>query len=387
MAWCGWTALGPAPAIMRIHLRCSLQTGPPRLTAVIWTKPIVLALLVLSLGWLRGPAGEPGTTAPADRPASQPKLTERDYLVEELKLVEHQVAQEEKLAESGRSSADKLLSAKRSLLSLRRQLAAFDERTKRPDPADIERRKREAEEQKKAAEEQARQVAASKAEMASVLLDIARKDTDATVRYAAVDAVAALGLGSSIEPLSQIVLTDPDNEVRVRALQAIAAFRSPASTDALLGLYDTVPDTQLKQQAVAGLKEVEDRPPRSNYPGQVVEVVPVKAVPKLAQIAKDGPTPELRRTAIQQLHRIPGEATTTNLVGVYESCVDSQTKQYLVQCLGERRDAVAARKLVAIAQSDVDPRSRQVAVHLLGAMFSSPSSPSLPRPFIPSPAR
>jgi len=43
--------------------------------------------------------------------------------------------------------------------------------------------------------------------MAPVLLDIARKDTDAKVRFAAVDAMAALGLESSIEPLSQIVLS------------------------------------------------------------------------------------------------------------------------------------------------------------------------------------
>jgi small-conductance mechanosensitive channel len=90
-----------------------------------------MVVLVLTLGWLHAPAGEPSATAPTDVPPSQPKLTERDYLLEELKLVEQQIAQEEKLTESGRSSADKLLSAKRSLLSLKRQLAAYDERTAR----------------------------------------------------------------------------------------------------------------------------------------------------------------------------------------------------------------------------------------------------------------
>ena len=173
-----------------------------------------------------------------------------------------------------------------------------------------------------------------------------------------------------------------DNDVRFAALQAIAAFRNATSTDALLRLYDALTDPQLKYQALVRLKEIQSRSNPPNRPPQIVEVVPVKAMPRLAQIAREGPTRELRQGAIQQLHAIPGEEATTLLVGVYEACVDSELKQLLVHCLGGRGDPVAAQKLVAIAQSDVDPRSRQVAVELLGRLPSNQNA--VPPRSIPS---
>lgn len=368
---------------MKTRINDPARVAYARARACLAAWAMVLATLVLSLGGPRAHAGETTPAASHETSPPQPKLTERDYLLEELKLVEQQVAQEEKLAESGRGSTDKVLSARRSLLSLRRQLAAYDERTKRPDPADLERRKREAEEQQKAADAQARQVSALKAELVPVLLDIARKDTDARVRYLAVNAVAAQGLESTIEPLSQIILSDTDNEVRVAALRAVAGFRNATGTETLLRLYDALPDPQLKYQAIASLRELEKRPGGGGSPGSSVEVVPVKAMPKLTQIAKEGPTRELRQGAIQQLNAISGEEATTNLIAVYEACVDSEVKQFLVQCLGGRGDAAAARKLVAVAQSDTDPRSRQVAVDLLGRLPSNQQGPIGPRGLLP----
>ena len=316
---------------------------------------------------------------PGDSPEVKAKsppatLTEREYLVEELSLAEEHLRIEEARAEKGVGAPEKTLGARRSVLSLKRQLAAHDQRTKRPTPEqEVERKRRAEEEQRKAearkreADEEADRTQALKRELLSVLVDVAQKDADAQVRLVAVSSIGRLHLEASIEPLSRIAVKDSDNDVRQAALQNILSFRNGTSTAVLLGLYDEFTDANQKLALLGGLLE---NLAVTNEFGQtqVTTGVPPSAVPKLIQIARESPGRELRRAALQRLAEVPGEPTSTELVAIYDAGGDNECKQLIVQYLGNRLDQTAARKLLAIAQADPDPRARQLAVDLIGGL-------------------
>ena len=363
--------------------------NPPSFPAMVPARRLLqshlgrlsLALVMVVVFSTNVRAAEAPEAAPQPPPA---RFTERNYLVEELGLAEELLRIEEARAEKGVGAPEKTLGARRSVLSLKRQLAAYDERSKRPTPEQEAERKRRAEEEqrqaearKRAEEEEAARTRALKQELLPVLLDIAQKDADAQVRLAAVSSVGRLQLEASIAPLSRIAVKDPDNEVRHVALQNILSFRNATSTAVLLGLYDEFADANQKLALLAGLQE---SLAVTNEFGQtgITPGVPASAVPKLIQIARESAGRELRRVAVQRLAEVPGEQTSSELIALYDAGGDNEFRQLMVQHLSNRPDQTAARKLVAVAQTDPDPRTRQLAVDLMGRVpFGSNRSPSL----------
>jgi len=222
--------------------------------------------VAVGLAWILLAVGcgalDAADTPQGETKALAPRLTERDYLLEELKLAEELLQIEEKRAEQVKGAPEKVISARRSVISLKRQLAAYDERTKRPTPEEqAERKRRAAEEQRKAearkreADAEADRTRTLKEELLSVLLDVAQEDADAQVRLAAVSSIGRLQLDASIVPVSRIAVKDPDSQVRQHALLHVLSFRNAPSTAVLLGLYDEFADANLKLALLAGLQE------------------------------------------------------------------------------------------------------------------------------------
>ena len=352
----------------------SAMRGLPLRLAQIGLAAVLAVLFSTSVR-----AAENPPAAPQSNP---PRLTERDYLIEELDLAEQLLQIEQTRFDQGRSPSEKVLGARRSVLSLKRQLAAYDERTKRPTPEqEIERKRRVEEDQRKAearkreADAEAERIQALKQELLSVLAGIARKDADAQVRQTAVISIGRLQLEASIEPLSGIALRDSDNNVRQAALQNIIGFRNGASTAALLGLYDQLSDVNLKLAVLAGLQEHQKITNGSGL-WPTASVVPAAAVAKLIEVAHESPSRELRQAALMRLTEVPGEKISAHLVAIYDASSDNEFKQQIVNYLGNRPDGTAMRKLTAIAQGDPDPRARQMAVDRIGR---APLDSNLPR--------
>lgn len=346
----------------------------------------VLVCFVFGVGPVGPPVGaaEPGPTASTNAP---PKLTERDYYLEELKLAEELVQREETLARQGRGAPERILSAKRGLVSLRRQLAAYDERNKPPVSSfekQIQRRQAEekakTEEQKRQAEERDRQLLARKQELLTALLQIAQKDPDQGVRCGTVNAINRLGLEASLEPLRQLVLKDPDSNVRAVALNGIGAQANEAALRTVLQLCDEVTENSQKLTLI-GFLRVRER--QTNAFGGVnqVQVVPPLAAAKLTELARASSSRDLRRAALNQLNQVRTEEVTSTLIDLYATCGDSELKQVILHLLGGRGDdSKALRKLLEIARTDSDPRARQNAVEYLGQSYSNTRSPGSPLP-------
>jgi HEAT repeat protein len=344
------------------------------------SKPIDIAmkttcLLVAASVLLLAAAVAPAATAPSTN--APVKLDERDYYLEELKIAEELLQREEKQAEAGKSSPDRILNAKRTVLSLKRQIVACDERTKRPSPEQLAERQQRSEQQKRDAAGREERSAALKHELLPVLIEIARKDADNRVRQSSVSAISRLRMEESIEPLGQIVLNDLDLSVRSVALVAVAEFRNEQSLVMLLRLFDQLPDTEtgLKRDILTRL-QVQQKQYAAFNSFNWVNVVPTNVVPKLQDIVLTSAVRDLRRLALQQLGTVSGEGATAALIAIFEKSGDAETRQTIVAFLGSRADPQAMRKLVEIAKSDTDARSRQSAVELLGGLpFDNRSGP------------
>ena len=330
-------------------------------------KRVNLAVLVLALivPVPRAPAEAAADIKPESQPA-KPPLTERDYLVEELQIAEQQLAADLKREEISQTPPDKALTAKRTVLSLKRQLAAYDERNKDKSPEATRQKARRQEENQSREADRSRKAAAKKQELLPALLEILSSDADTQVRQAAMESISRFQLESSIEPLAQVILKDPDAQVRQIALQIIAQFKSAASTEALLKLYDGLGQDDLKRMAIFGLRETQRVSNPEGAAPQTVETVSSKALAKLTQIARDSGARELRLAALQQLSPVPQEEVTTALISIYDGTTDAEIKQALIQHLGGRGGELPQKKLLAIAKTDPDPRSRQAAVYALG---------------------
>jgi len=338
---------------------------------------IILACACISLGApsARLTAGESAPSA-ATAERAKPK-TERDYLLEELKLAEEQLSMEQKRLALSQGSPDKVLQARRSVLSLERQISAHDARTKRLSPEQEEKRQQARDEQKRKADETQKRSAALKQELLPRLLEIARNDPDTKVRLTAIYSINGLQMDQAIEPLGKIALRDTDIEVRQTALKVIAGFHNEASFEALFKLFDEFSDVNLKTMALMNWSINETV--YSPYT-QIVAAVPQKAIPKLKTVASEGADRGLRLRALEKLNAISGDEATLALLEVYEHCVDHEIKQVIVRYLGGRADASAMRQLLAIAKSDADARTRQVAVEMLGQMPLGPNAGRLSYP-------
>ena len=325
---------------------------------------LILALIVPAP---RAPAEAAAEPKPESQPVKPPP-TERDYLVEELQIAEQQLAAEMKREEISQTPPDKTLTAKRTVLSLKRQLAVYDEQHKDRTPEALGQKARRQEENQSREAERSRQATAKKQELLPVLLEILGKDTDTQVRQAAIESISQFQLESSIEPLARLILKDPDARVRQTALQAIAQFKSASSTEALLRLYDALGQDDLKRMVILGLREMDGAPRPGGAASPAVETIPQKAVAKLIQIARDNTARDLRLAALRQLSGVPQEEATAALVSIYDESTDAEIKQAVIQHLGGRGGETPPQKLLAIAKTDPDPQRRQEAVYALGRL-------------------
>jgi HEAT repeat protein len=310
-------------------------------------------------------------------------LTEREYLVEELKLVEDQLKTEQTLFAAGKSTADKVFNLKRSTISLKRQISAYDlnhPNVKTASERDAQREKSRlaSEERKGQQEDQEKRALALKKELFPHLREIAMTDKDPNVRQTAVGSLRQLPFDEVMEVLAKIAREDKETMVRTVAIEGLASFRRPASTELLVKIYEQLEDARLKTRVLGLLRE--DRSRTNEYRQVSVEnFVPASVLPLLIRAAKDDTSLEVRHQATQQISAMAGEEATTTLVSLYEATNDRNLRQNILSYLGNRGDRPAMQKLLEIAQKDNDPTARAMAVQRLGNLpFGRNANPSPP---------
>jgi HEAT repeat protein len=121
--------------------------------------------------------------------------------------------------------------------------------------------------------------------------------------------------------------------------------------DELAKIYSTDQNLDLKRTVLHALSEIES--PRASE--------------KITAVARDAnENLELRRTAIHILGERESDATTAELIRLYDTDRNREVRQTVLHALSETKGQRAEDKLFEIARAADDPQLRSTAIHILG---------------------
>jgi HEAT repeat protein len=151
--------------------------------------------------------------------------------------------------------------------------------------------------------------------------------------------------------LLRVAKTDADAEVRKAAVHGLAETGGERAIDELSKIYATDQSLDLRRTALHALSEIES--PR--------------AAEKISAVARaSDENLELRRTAIHILGERESDATTAELIKLYDTDRNREVRLTVLHALSETKGQRAEDKLFDVARGGDDPQLRSTAIHILG---------------------
>jgi HEAT repeat protein len=145
--------------------------------------------------------------------------------------------------------------------------------------------------------------------------------------------------------------TDADFEVRKAAVHGLGEMGGDRVITELMNIYASDQNLDLKRTVLHALSEIES--PR--------------AAERISAVARDqNENLELRRTAIHILGERESDATTTELIKIYDADRNREVRRTVLHSLSETKGQRAEDKLFEIARGGDDTELRSTAIHLLG---------------------
>ncbi|HEY0726609.1 MAG TPA: HEAT repeat domain-containing protein, partial [Pyrinomonadaceae bacterium] len=150
----------------------------------------------------------------------------------------------------------------------------------------------------------------------------------------------------------EIVRNDMESvDARNAAMSALAMSRSAGILPVLENLFETMNTRELKRRALTGISRNDDNEAAATY---------------LIGVAQSDKDMEMRKSAIANLGRIPGEKSLVALTGTVDGNADIELQKQAVVALGRRPKDEAIPILIRTARSHPKMPVRKVAVQVLG---------------------
>lgn len=151
---------------------------------------------------------------------------------------------------------------------------------------------------------------------------------------------------------TEIVRNDMESvDARNAAMSALAMSRSAGILPVLENLFETMNTRELKRRALTGISRNDNNEAAATY---------------LISVAQSDKDMEMRKSAIANLGRIPGEKSLVALTGTVDGNVDIELQKQAVVALGRRPKDEAIPILIRTARSHPKMPVRKVAVQVLG---------------------
>jgi HEAT repeat protein len=149
------------------------------------------------------------------------------------------------------------------------------------------------------------------------------------------------------------LVRDERETIRIRREAAEALGDSPdrEALPAMQTLYRAVTPREVKQELIEAIGD---------------STFEATAISFMMDIAENEPLRELRHEAIEQLSDMPAERAVPALVQLYDKARDEETKEEILEGLGDANVEPAWRKLAAVAQREPSLKLRKLAIELLG---------------------
>jgi HEAT repeat protein len=175
----------------------------------------------------------------------------------------------------------------------------------------------------------------------------------AKLESARATAVSWLGqLPGQVDFLAGLARDEGQNlSVRREAAESLGDSSDPDAMPALQSLYRAVTHREVKRELIEAVGD-------SAFEGTAVSF--------LIEIAERETVRELRNQAIEELGDLPDERAIGALVRLYDSVREEETKEEILDALGEAEVELAWQKLAEVAQRDPSLKLRKQAIELLG---------------------
>jgi HEAT repeat protein len=213
-------------------------------------------------------------------------------------------------------------------------------------------------------------------EAQKLIADIARGQSNPALQMRAVRMYAAIKGKQSVATLADVYQHTADEAVKRAILQS---YLISGSQDKLVEAARAEQNPMLSKTAIQELgamaavsaltqlyRETKDPQIKSGILGSLVASGP-KGMEALSEIAKTEQDPELRRKAIRNLGITGGASAAPQLLTVYQSSSDAESKKAAVEGLFLSGDA---HDLVALARAEKNPELKQAIVSKLSIMHS-----------------
>lgn len=152
--------------------------------------------------------------------------------------------------------------------------------------------------------------------------------------------------------LTEIIRNNQEgSEPRQQAMSALGMSRMAANLAVLENLYETLTSRDLKRRALGGIARNDNRDGAASY---------------LIRIAESEKDFELRKSAVTDLGRIPGEKSLGALTNILESSPDAELQRVAVIAISRRPGDEAIPILIRTARNHPKMQVRKQAIQLLG---------------------
>jgi HEAT repeat protein len=187
----------------------------------------------------------------------------------------------------------------------------------------------------------------------AMLLEFARRPPGDAVRFRA---ISLLGTTPETQAkntlLTEIVRNQQENsETRQAALASLSTSRSAAMLPVVENLFETMPARELKRLAMRGIGRNDNSDAAATY---------------LTHISEADKDIELRKSAIANLGRVPGQKSLSALTSTIDGNADVELQKQAVLALGRRAKDESVPILIRVARSHPQMPVRKVAIQVLG---------------------
>lgn len=224
-------------------------------------------------------------------------------------------------------------------------------------------------------------------EAANIILDVAKNDTDPSIRAEAMRWLPRVGGDNAVPQLEEMLRTSTDEQQQraiVGALNSIDSERARRAVRAIIERADA--SERVRSEAIQYfLRERDGRQPSAEEQAYIRGLYAKLESSKLREavlyslsrvetaenqqflmgiVRNQNETPSLRAAALQRLGRM--ESVSVNEIAKLYDIADTRSlREQVLHGLSQRKEDAAVDKMIEIARKDTDPQIRRSAINML----------------------
>lgn len=224
-------------------------------------------------------------------------------------------------------------------------------------------------------------------EAAGIMLDVAKNDTESSVRNEAMRWLPRVAGDNAVPQLEEMLRTSTEESTQrsiVSTLNAMDSERSRRAVRSIIERNDA--SERVRYEAINSfLRERDGRQPSADDQNYIRGLYSKLEVTKLREavlhslsrietpenqqfmmtiVRNQGETPSLRAVALQRLGRM--ESVSVNEIARLYDIADTRSlREQVLQGLSQRKEDAAVDKMIEIARKDTDPQIRRSAINML----------------------